>query len=79
MSELLLLKGFSIELSVPRFLPYSMSIGHMPPLFLVRLYIRFSVFWPFFGKQFFVIGKKSIRGGSGDALEGSSAALFPNQ
>jgi hypothetical protein len=56
-----------------------MSIGHTPPLFLVRLYIRFSVFWPFFGKQFFVIGKKNIRGGSGDALEGSSAALFPNQ
>lgn len=58
LSELLKLKGFSIHLSIPRFLPYSMSTGRTPPLFLVKSYLRFPVLWPLFGKQFLVVGKK---------------------
>jgi SAM-dependent methyltransferase len=60
LSEMLRLKGFSIELCVPRFLPYSMSIGGTPPLFLVKPYLELPVLWPLFGKQFLVIGKKLI-------------------
>jgi len=73
LSELLQLKGFSIELCIPRFLPYSMSTGRTPSLFLVKLYLKFSFIWPFFGKQFFVIGKKSRSVEQGAALEFNSA------
>ncbi len=59
LSELLQLKGFSIKLCIPHFLPYSMSAGRTPPLLLVKLYLKLSFIWPFFGKQFLVIGKKS--------------------
>jgi len=57
-AELLRLKGFDIQLNVPRFLPYSMSAGKTPPLFLLQLYLKLPVFWPLFGKQFLVIGRK---------------------
>ncbi|WP_417381393.1 class I SAM-dependent methyltransferase [Gimesia sp.] len=56
--ELLRLEGFDVELSVGRFLPYSMSQGKTPPLFLLRLYLRFEFLWRFGGKQFLVIGRK---------------------
>jgi SAM-dependent methyltransferase len=62
LAELLMLKGFSIQLKIPRFLPFSMSTGRTPPLFLVRLYLKLPVVWPLFGKQFLVIGRK----GNGD-------------
>lgn len=57
-TELLLCTGFTIERTVARFMPYSMSNGNEPPLFLVGLYLRFPFLWPFFGKQFLVIGRK---------------------
>lgn len=56
--ELLKMKNFSILSSIPRFLPYSMSTGKRPPLFLVKLYLRMPIVWPLFGKQFLVVGKK---------------------
>lgn len=58
LSELLKLKGFGIQSCLPRFLPYSMSTGRTPPLFLVKLYLKLPILWPFLGKQFFVVGKK---------------------
>ncbi len=57
-SELLALTGFSIERSVPKFLPYSMSNKRKPPLFLVRLYLNIPMLWKLFGEQFLVIGRK---------------------
>lgn len=59
-SELLAMKGFQVVLCLPRFLPYTMSGGLTPPLSFVRLYLLFPLLWRFFGKQFLVIGKKSI-------------------
>lgn len=58
LAELLALKGFEIRLQVPRFLPYSMSTGVTPPLFLVAWYLKLPLVWPWFGKQFVVVGKK---------------------
>ncbi len=58
-SELLRLKGFSIQLSIPRFLPYSMSTGRTPPLFMLKLYLKLSILWRFLGKQFLVVGRKT--------------------
>jgi len=58
LSELLQLRGFTIKLCSPCFLPYSMSTGWKPPLALVSLYLKLPFMWRFFGKQFLVIGKK---------------------
>lgn len=61
LSELLKLQGFFVQLCIPRFLPYSMSTGRTPPLFLVKLYLKLSILWPLFGKQFLVVGRKRKR------------------
>jgi SAM-dependent methyltransferase len=53
--ELLELNGFEVTRSIPRFLPYTMSDGRQPPLFLVRLYLMLPFLWPFLGKQFLVM------------------------
>lgn len=69
LSELLALKGFEIRLQVPRFLPYSMSTGITPPLFLVAWYLRLPFVWPWFGKQFVVAGKKRADEPMGRSVE----------
>lgn len=56
--ELLRMNQFNIERCIPRFLPYSMSTGKRPPLFLVRWYLKIPMIWPLFGKQFLVVGRK---------------------
>lgn len=58
LSELLRMKGFRVDRCVGRFLPYSMSDGSNPPLFLVKLYLKLPFIWPLFGKQFLIIGRK---------------------
>lgn len=57
-AEMLKMSNFNIELCMPRFLPYSMSTGAKPPLFLIKLYLKLPFLWPLFGKQFIVIGRK---------------------
>lgn len=57
-SEVLAMHGFVVERSLARFLPYSMSQGHTPPLFMVKLYCMLPLIWPLVGKQFLVIGRK---------------------
>ena len=59
LSELLTMTGFCIQLKIPRFLPYSMSTGKTPPLSLVKWYLRLSFLWPFWGKQYLVVGRKA--------------------
>lgn len=41
-----------------RFLPYTMSFGNQPPLWMVKLYLRVPLFWPVIGKQFLVVAQK---------------------
>lgn len=60
LAELLRLAGLSIERGLPRFLPYTMSRGWVPPSSLVRLYLALPLLWPLFGKQFLVIGRKPV-------------------
>ena len=50
--------GFTLEEQIPRFLPYTMSRGPQPPIWMVRLYLKLKVAWPLFGKQFLVIARK---------------------
>jgi SAM-dependent methyltransferase len=52
------LAGFETELIKPQFLPFSMSQGRNPPLFLVRLYLQLPIAWLFMGKQFLIIMRK---------------------
>lgn len=59
LSELLAMKGFRVDVCIPRFLPFTMSGGSTPPLFAVGLYLRLPWIWPLFGKQFLVMGRKA--------------------
>ena len=55
--ELLELQEFEIVRCIPRFMPYTMSEGHNPPLFFVWLYLKLPLAWRLFGKQFLVIAR----------------------
>ncbi len=79
LSELLQMNGFSIELSIPRFLPYSMSTGRTPPLLLVKWYMRLSPLWPLFGKQFLVAGRKRNNVTQGATASGDFGMRRPHQ
>ena len=52
------MNGFEIETVIPRFLPLSMKEGQPTADFLVKAYLRLSIIWPIFGKQFVVVGRK---------------------
>ena len=56
-AELLALKGFEVCQTIDRFLPYSMSEGRNPPLFLVAMYLRLPLAWKLLGKQFLVVAR----------------------
>lgn len=58
LAEVLSLNGFRINEIVPRFLPYTMSGGRNPPLIAVKTYLKLPIFWPVFGKQFFIVAEK---------------------
>lgn len=57
-SEALSLKGFRVTEKIDRFLPYSMSGGSNPPLFMVKMYLKLRFAWRLFGKQFLVVAQK---------------------
>lgn len=60
LSELLEMLHFEIADVVPRFLPYTTK-GRLPTSrSLLALYLRMSVFWPFFGRQFLVRARKPL-------------------
>ena len=70
LSELLVLKGFHVQLCRASFLPYTMSftpptlVSSAYPLALA-LYLRCSFFWPLFGKQFLVVASCPRDAGAG--------------
>jgi len=57
-AEALSLKGFEVVEKIDRFLPYTMSDGKNPPLIFLKLYLKLSFAWRFFGKQFLVVAEK---------------------
>lgn len=58
LSEGLRACGFSIDLCVGRFLPYTMAMGRTYPLVFVKLYLALPFLWRFFGRQFLVAAHK---------------------
>ncbi len=58
-AEVLKKTGFTIERSVPRFLPYTMSLGRTYPVWMLKAYLALPWVWRFFGKQFLVVARKN--------------------
>lgn len=58
LAEALEIRGFAVEMAVPRFLPYTMVGGPRYPLFFVSIYLRMRPFWRVKGKQFLVVARK---------------------
>ena len=61
LGEGLRLAGFAVDRAIDRFLPYSMSQGFAPPLFLLRIYRRCPFLWRFVGRQFLLVARKPKR------------------
>jgi SAM-dependent methyltransferase len=51
-------RGFKIEESHPRFLPYTMVGGPQYPLWMLSLYLRLPFLWRLRGQQFLVVARK---------------------
>jgi SAM-dependent methyltransferase len=58
LAEALTMLGFSVEEKIPKFLPYTMSLGSQPPLWMLRLYLKVPFLWKIAGRQFLVIGRR---------------------
>ena len=55
LAEILQLSGFTVVKKLKKFLPYTMSEGNTPPLFLVKAYLKLPFAWRLLGKQFLII------------------------
>lgn len=58
-SEALRTSKFEIIESYSRFLPYSTKIKMSRFSLLLRIYLRYSILWKVFGRQFFLVAKKT--------------------
>jgi SAM-dependent methyltransferase len=59
LSEGLLKNGFSIELLIPKFLPYTFKSQLPSAAWMVRLYLRIPQVWTLLGKQMFAVAVKA--------------------
>ena len=60
LGEALITRGYTLELRLDRFLPYTMVNQARYPMFFLRTYLKLPLAWRFFGKQFLVIGRKPL-------------------
>lgn len=58
LGEVMTETGFTVEQQTPRFLPFTMSRGGQPPIWMLRMYLKLTFAWPLFGKQFLVVARK---------------------
>ncbi len=58
LGEVMTETGFTVEAQIQRFLPYTMSRGGQPPVWMLRLYLKLRFAWPLFGKQFLIVARK---------------------
>lgn len=58
LAEGLLLAGYTPEIVIDRFLPYTMNNATPTADWLIRLYLRVPLAWKLMGKQFFVVAQK---------------------
>lgn len=57
MAEAMTMAGYEVK-AIPKFLPYTMSQGSQPPVWMLRLYLRMPFLWRIFGHQFLIVGRK---------------------
>jgi SAM-dependent methyltransferase len=58
--EALELAGFEPEVVIPRFLPYTVKDSRLPVRAeLIRLYLRTPILWRVFGRQMFVVARRT--------------------
>lgn len=57
-SEILRINNFEIVKSYSRFLPYTTKAKVSRFTLLLRIYLRYSILWKIFGKQFFIVAEK---------------------
>ena len=58
--EALELAGFEPEVVIPRFLPYTVKDSRLPVRAeLIRLYLRTRILWKIFGRQMFVVARRT--------------------
>ena len=58
LAEALTMTGFHVEEKIAKFLPYTMSQGSQPPLWMLRLYLKVPLLWKIAGRQFLVIARR---------------------
>jgi SAM-dependent methyltransferase len=58
LAEALTMLGFHVEEKIAKFLPYTMSQGSQPPLWMLRLYLKVPLLWKIAGRQFLVVARK---------------------
>jgi len=58
LGEVMTETGFILERQIPRFLPYTMSRNRQIPLWMLRFYLKLTIAWPLFGKQFLIVIRK---------------------
>ncbi len=56
--EVLTLAGFTVEVVLPKFLPYTSKSKFPQKPLLVKLYLKFPALWKIIGKQMFLIASK---------------------
>jgi ubiquinone/menaquinone biosynthesis C-methylase UbiE len=56
--EGLMLAGYTPQIVIDRFLPYTMNNAAPTADWMIRLYLRIPVAWKILGKQFFVVAQK---------------------
>ena len=58
LNEALSIRGYAIEYSIGKFLPYTLVNAPRYPLIFLSLYLKLPFAWKVFGRQFLVIAKK---------------------
>lgn len=59
LTEVLRKLGYEIEVSIDRFLPFTMSDGREYPIWTLQAYLGLPITWKVFGKQFLVVAKRT--------------------
>lgn len=61
LKEILMMHGFDIIVSYPRFMPWSPKSSRLSSItVLLKLYLRVPLLWRLFGKQLFVAARKAL-------------------
>jgi len=58
LNEALEIVGFTVEKTIPKFLPYTTKSRIPQYIFFVKMYLRMPLIWKIMGRQMFIVAKK---------------------